>query len=323
MAITDKQREFRLSGIGGSDAGAILRVSPFQEPYTLYLEKIGELEPEDISGQPQIRWGHLLEEPVAQAYVEKTGRKVQRDNRSYRHKDHPFMIAHLDRKVVGEKRGLECKTSAFGIGWGLSGTNEIPPYVYAQVQHYVKVREFDQWDVACLVGGNDLRIYEIGRDDEFIARLIEAEEEFWDRVEARVPPQPTWEHSELIKTLQRMYPGTNGSVVELPEVAQKYLDVMNDAKEVVKTYSAVAEGCKARIQMLMGEASVALMPDGSCFTRKEVARKGYTVADTTYMTFSHTTRVPKIAQEAIDSGDVQPVGNLLVGSVASEEVSNG
>lgn len=312
MAITDKQREFRLSGIGGSDAGAILRVSPFQEPYTLYLEKIGELEPEDISGQPQVRWGHLLEEPVAQAYVEKTGRKVQRDNRSYRHKQHSFMIAHLDRKVVGEKRGLECKTSAFGVGWGQAGTNEIPPYVYAQVQHYLKVREFDQWDVACLVGGNDLRIYEIGRDDEFIARLVEAEEEFWDRVEARVPPQPTWEHSELIATLQRMFPGTNGSVVQLPEVAQKYFDVMEDAKNVVKTYSTVIDGCKARIQMLMGEASVALLPDGSCFTRKEVKRKGYTVDEATYLNFTHTKRVPKVAQDAIDSGDVEPVGPSLL-----------
>lgn len=310
MTITAEQREFRLSGIGGSDAGVVLRVSPFQEPYALYLEKTGDLEPEDISGKSYVKWGSILEEPVAQAYADRTGRKVQRDNRSYRHKKHPFMIAHLDRKVIGEKRGLECKTSGYGIGWGPDGTNEIPPYVYAQVQHYLKVREFDQWDVACLVGGNDLRVYEIGRDDEFIARLIEAEEEFWDRVEARVPPEPTWEHSELVETLQRMFPGTNGSVVQLPEVAQKYFDVMQDAKAQRLMFEKVEEGCKSRIRMLMGEASVALLDDGSCFTRKEVSRKEYTVAGSTSMRFAHTKNPPKIAKDAIEAGDVISVDVL-------------
>lgn len=285
-----------------------MRLSPFNEPYTLFLEKTGQLENEDVQNDAMF-WGSLLEEPVAKAYSEKTGRNVQRNNRSIRHKKHDFMIAHIDRKVVGESRGLECKTSGFGIGWGQSGTNDIPPYVYAQVQHYIEVLGYECWDVACLVGGNDLRIYEIGRDDDFISRLIDAEQEFWDRVEAKVPPEPTWEHGALVETMKAMFPGTNGSIVQLPEVAQKYADVLADAKEQAKIYEQIIEGCKNRLQMLQGSASVAILPDGTCFTRKTVERKAYEVQASEYLSWSHSKKLPKAAQDALESGSVIVIEN--------------
>jgi len=303
MSLTKEQVEFRKSGLGGSDAGIVLGVSSYKDPLTLYLEKRGEVEIPYVETRFQ-RWGHLHEESIAQAYMEDTGYKVVRSNISHRSKTHPFMIAHLDRKVrkAPNKRLLECKSSALIWEWGEAGTEDIPPSYMAQCQHYLHVTESDQIDVAALLGGNDFRIYPIMRNENFIKLLVEAEEEFWDRVLAGVKPAADWESASTTRLLTHLYPGTNGSVVRLPPVAQKYHEVCADANTQKLMYEKVVTGCQNRIKMMMGEASVGILPDGTIYTRKEVQRKGFTVEPTSYMSFTHTTRIPKDVQTAIADG---------------------
>jgi putative phage-type endonuclease len=303
MSLTAEQKQFRSSGLGGSDAATILGLSKFSDPLTLYLEKRGEVEFPDTDSRYQ-RWGKLLEDSVAQAYAEDTGYKVVRSNISHRSKTHPFMIGHIDRKVqkAPNRRILECKTSAMPWEWGEAGSNEVPAYYNAQCQHYMHVLNVDQVDLAALLGGNDFRIYQIPRDQDFIDMLIEAEEEFWDRVEAGVPPEATWEAASTTRLLKHLYPGTNGSVVKLPTVAQKYHDVLADAKAQRLMFEKVEEGCKNRLKMLMGEASAAILPDGTVWTRKLESRSEKLVAGYEFMSFRHTTRVPKAVKEAIENG---------------------
>ena len=43
--------------------------------------------------------------------MEETGLKVRRSNMMYRTKEHPCMLADLDRLVAGKDAGLECKTA--------------------------------------------------------------------------------------------------------------------------------------------------------------------------------------------------------------------
>ena len=88
----------RKTGIGGSDAGSICGVNPFGSPMELDNEAV--------------RQGHDLEDYVAQRFMEKTGLKVRRSNFMYRSVEHPFMIADVDRLVIGEDAGLECKTAS-------------------------------------------------------------------------------------------------------------------------------------------------------------------------------------------------------------------
>ena len=303
--LTQEQLEERRSGIGGSDAAIILGLNPFKDIYELYLDKRGEAPEEDPDFLKESRyWGSVLEEPVAQRYAEETGYKIQKSNQLIRSKEHDFMIANIDRKVVGEDRriGFEAKTSARPDGWGESGSDEIPPYIMLQCQHYLAVTGYDLWDLAVLIGNRDYRQYRIRPIGDIIERLIDAETEFWDRVQAGVAPEPDWQSAATTRLIKSLYPGTNGQVVNLGDLGQKYHDVMKDANEQVKLYQGVVDGCKNRIAMMMGEAAVGLLPDESCYTRKEQTRKEFTVPENTFVVTRHTTRLPKIATEAIEAG---------------------
>jgi putative phage-type endonuclease len=319
MALTKAQLEERRTGIGGSDAAVILGLNPYQTAYGLYLDKIGEAPPDNEDFLKESRyWGSVLEEPVAQRYAEETGYKIQKSNQLIRSKDHPFMIANIDRKVVGQDRriGFEAKTAARSDGWGDAGSAEIPPYIMLQCQHYLAVTGYDIWDLAVLIGNRDWRWYRINPIQKIIDQLIDAEQEFWDRVEHRAAPEPTWQSAATTRLLKDLYPGTNGQVLQLPEVAQSYQDVMDDAAAQRKLFDDTITGCKNRLAMLMGECAVGLLPDGTAITRKEVKRKEYTVAETSYIDTRRVKNLPKLAADAIEAGTV-----LLEKSDANEEES--
>lgn len=115
----------RKSGIGGSDAGAICGLNPYSSPMTVYQDKTSEdLQTEDNEA---MRQGRDLEDYVAKRFTEATGFLVRRSNAMYRSRENPFMIADVDRLLVGEDAGLECKTaSAFQADKWKDGA--IPPH---------------------------------------------------------------------------------------------------------------------------------------------------------------------------------------------------
>lgn len=184
----------RLTGIGGSDAAAIVGLNPWQSSYNLFLQKTGKIAPDDLSANAAVTWGTKLEDVVADHYAEVTGATVHRVNRTLRHPHYPYMMAHLDRRIVGDKKGLEVKTAgAFAASseeWGASGTDEIPAHYLCQVQHYMAVTGYVEFDLAALIGGRDFRIYTIPRHEQMIAGLIAAEADFWRRVCENDPPSP-------------------------------------------------------------------------------------------------------------------------------------
>lgn len=311
MSLTEAQLEERRTGVGGSDAATILGINPFTDVYELYLDKRGEAPPEDEDFLKESRyWGSVLEQPVADRYAEETGYKVQKANNLIRSKEHPFMIANIDRKVVGEDRkiGFEAKTAVRPDGWGESGSDEIPPYIMCQCQHYLAVTGYDHWDLAVLIGNRDYRMYRINPIEEIVNKLIDLEGEFWDRVQNGVAPEPDWQSGAVTRLIKQLYPGTNGQVVGLSDLAQKYHDVMTDANKQKLIYEKVVDGCRNRIAMMIGENAVGVLPDGSAYTRKEQTRKEYIVAENKFIVQRHTTRLPKNAQEAIEQGTLRLIG---------------
>lgn len=177
----------RQAGIGGSDAGAILGVNRWKTPFQVYLDKTEPISEVKESSEAAY-WGNQLEDIVAKEFSKRTGKKVRRKNAILQHKEYPFMVANLDREVVGEKAFLECKTvNAFGAKeWE---GNEIPASYLVQVMHYMAVTGYEKCYIACLIGGQKFVWKEIERDEELINMIIEAEKDFWENhVEKRIPP---------------------------------------------------------------------------------------------------------------------------------------
>lgn len=169
----------RKTGIGGSDVGTILGVNKWKSPIQLYFEKIGEVK-EPVLDNEYIYWGNVLEDVVAQEFNKRTGKKVRRVNKMFRHPKYNFMIANIDRSVVGEEALLECKTTS-EFNKGKWEDDEIPSTYLAQVQHYLAVTGYKKAYIAVLIGGNRFLWKEIERDEELIKLLIDKEKDFWER----------------------------------------------------------------------------------------------------------------------------------------------
>ena len=119
--------EYRRAGIGGSDAAVIVGLNPWCSLSELYADKQGLLP--DKEDNEQMRIGRDLEEYVARRFCEATGKKVRRNNWMFHKSGNTNLTANVDREIVGENAGLECKTtSAFAISDFENG--QIPLYYY-------------------------------------------------------------------------------------------------------------------------------------------------------------------------------------------------
>ena len=199
--------EARRVGIGGSDAAKIVLTAEqykYADPGALYLDKIGE-GPAEEDESLAARHGRFCEELVAQLYEEATGNKVRRCNMILRSDAHPFMIADIDRKIVGRREGLECKTigefaarmketdpetgEAKWVDRFVEGDMETSlsrkPEWYCQIQHYMAVTGWEMWHLAVLIGNRRFLWYDVPRDDAWIDEMIRQEAEFWKHVERR------------------------------------------------------------------------------------------------------------------------------------------
>lgn len=177
----------RKSGIGGSDAGAICGLNPYSSAMKVFQDKISE-EVEEQNNEA-VRIGHDLENYVAQRFMEATGLKVRKSNFMYRSVEHPFMIADVDRLVVGEDAGLECKTaSAYNADKWADGN--IPLHYVMQCYHYMAVTGKRTWYIAAVILGREFIYRKIVWDDELISRLVRLEEDFWNNhvVKGIMPP---------------------------------------------------------------------------------------------------------------------------------------
>lgn len=77
--------EYRRKGIGGSDAAAVLGISPFRTGRDLYYDKLNIVTADDAENWVQLEVGTLLEPLVAKIFAHKTGYKIYR---------RPFMFQH-------------------------------------------------------------------------------------------------------------------------------------------------------------------------------------------------------------------------------------
>lgn len=259
MKDRDVWRQTRNLGIGGSDAGAIMGMNPWKSKYQLWLEKTGQAEPEDISGKESVYWGTVLEAPVADRFAELTGKKIRRAGMMQNVKD-PWMLANVDRLIVGEKAGLECKcTNAFSVkDWK---EDNLPDSYYWQCQHYMMTTGLPVWYIAVLIGGNSFDYKAVPRHDDDIKALYEAEEEFWLK-NVKEGIMPDIDGSELTqKALEAQYPGKNSDPIELPSEAAAILQLYYDFDKQYKEAKAAAEEQKNKLCAMLGDYEIGFIGD--------------------------------------------------------------
>lgn len=247
----------RRTGIGGSDAAAVMGASTHKTPLGVYMEKKGA---DMFEGNNVTRMGEVLEDMVADLFSEASGIKVRKCNFVLQSKAYPFMQANLDRVLVGRQAGLECKTTTSRNPCKFA-EGEIPREYYWQCQHYMVVTGWEVWYLAVLLRDTgEFFWFELKREEEHVHALIRAEEIFWtEHVMADNPPQPTGGKAdeEAVMLLAGEESDPDAEEVNLDDM---YL-MLTNRKELVgliDQLTAQKEAIDQQIKMRMGSAERAV-----------------------------------------------------------------
>ncbi|WP_373768635.1 YqaJ viral recombinase family protein [Jeotgalibaca porci] len=243
---------FRSEGLGGSDIGTVLGFNNFKSPYQLWLEKTGQLEPEDISHKVAIQVGNELEDLVARIFTQETGIRVQKDNKSYFKDDKPFLHANIDRKIIGENALLECKTTGAHNKAQWEGEN-VPASYLLQVQHYLNVLDYEYAYIAVIIGNFDFQYKRIERDQELIDLVEERATKFWlENVKQGIPPEIDGSQSTK-ESLDQLYSPSYVNKVPMDKIMIQTAEELARIKSTIKDLNMVKTEKENKIKLYMGQ----------------------------------------------------------------------
>jgi len=255
--------DWRRQGIGGSDVAAICGFSKYSSPMNVYLDKLGEMPP--IEDNPQMKAGRKLEPTIAEIFKEDTGKRVMQQHSIFQHKEHPFMLANIDRWVIGENAGLEIKnTSEYNRDdWA---QEKIPVHYQLQANHYMAILGADRWYMGVFIGGWDFQWRVMERNEQLIENLITIEKDFWENhVLKKVPPAFSAEDTQL---LHNMYPDSEPTEIHLNESHYELIKSLLDTKEIKNRAKTEHEDAKNKMKGIMEENELAYWQGEKMFSWK-------------------------------------------------------
>lgn len=162
------------------------------------------------------------------------------------------MIADVDRLVVGEDAGLECKTaSAYHADKWADGN--IPLHYVMQCCHYMAVTGKRTWYIAAVILGREFTYRKLEWDDELISYLIMAEEDFWENhvVPGVIPPPDGSKACDEV--IEQYFPTAKKvSAIKLVGFDEK----LNRREEIIRLIAKLQEEQKQieqEVKLIMGE----------------------------------------------------------------------
>ena len=255
----------RKKSIGGSDAGAVMGMNQYVSAITLYADKKGMSKEKETN--EAMRLGNDLEEYVAQRFCEATGKKVRRDNFMWMHDEYDFITANVDREIIGENAGLECKTMSGFSKYDLEA-GEVPSHYFCQCQHYMLVKGYDRMYLGILVFQKGFYWFTIERDEDFIKQMLQEEVSYWvNHIEANEMPAPDGSDDSL-ETVYTVYPEVMRDEVNLWQADGK-IKKYRELNDLIKNLEKQRDELKAELCFELGDAAVGVGEDYACSWKKQ------------------------------------------------------
>lgn len=237
----------RKTGIGGSDVAAVLGASPWKTPYQLWLDKTTD----DVNEKESdiLHFGQMIEPVIANEFARRNNVKVQVRNNMYRHKEHPELVANIDRYIVGGAI-LECKTcSAWASGkFGKTG-DDVPDQYLLQVQHYMHVTGIHEAYLAVLIGGNEYRQFEIPYDRELAEFSAAKCVDFWQNYVVKQIPPPATVNDDLVEYFNASAGATIEATPEISGIIADLKALKTEEKEIKARIDALSD----KVKLFAGE----------------------------------------------------------------------
>lgn len=270
-APEDEWLKARRAGIGASEIAAVMGISPYDSPFSLWWRKFMGWE---TAENEEMSAGKRLEPIVADWFAEQHDEYRVRPGGLWASVDRPWQLATPDRLLMrpvlpevphgvwGIGGLLECKAAYSWDGWGAQDTAEIPVHYKAQ-----GLWQLDTLGVGYVYfaafSGLGFRQYLVNRDEKDLVMMREAGRRFMDSLVEGEPPNVD-DHASTLPIIRRLNADIEDRDVEIPaSVASGWLRskrFKDLAARAERRYSAV-------VRAHLGTAKTAI-----CDGRKIAAR---------------------------------------------------
>lgn len=292
----------RRAGIGASEIAAVMGISPWESPFSLYWRKVNGWEVEETE---VMRTGTLLEPVIADWWADACDphenlvvlsagllahparpwqlatpdRLIYLDECTCDHALDPDILCYCAPELGRQLAVLECKWVAHSWdGWGEPGTDQIPVHYRTQVLWQCDVVGVGEWHLAAL-GPGGFREYHgtIGNREKADLNLMRVEaRQFMHRLESGEAPDID-SHSATLTTLKRLHPDLTDEEVEVPGPwAVIYEQAIVDLRDA----QARKDAAEIQLRAAMGSARRAVLDGRKIATRviTDIAESTRTVA---------------------------------------------
>lgn len=192
-----------------------------------------------------------MEQYVADRFTEVTGKRVRRHTAMFHNPDFPFAHANIDRAVIGERAGLECKTTSI-MNLKKFKNGEYPETYYVQCVHYLAVTGWDRWYLAVLILNQGFHWFAIERDQTEIDALMQAERDFWNTYLLPDVPPPVDGLPATSEALETVFLGSANDEVK-PLYRSDLLKSYLNLKDQIAALQKEKERCEQILKQDLGD----------------------------------------------------------------------
>jgi putative phage-type endonuclease len=249
--------EKRRKCITGTDIAAIVGLSKYGSPMSVYLDKLG-LSADIVENEP-MKWGKALEPVIAQRWA---------DERGFEIKQGEFLTKGIyggTPDYIAPNTLLEVKTAGHYSAkfWGEPGSDSVPDSYMCQVQWYLMLLGLEYAELAALIGGQDYRVYKINRNEKLLETLKRAADRFWaNHIEKKEAPQVDGTESSS-EYLKQFFPkNTTNRIIAAPYQLRDDIEHLHKIKRQIKDLSEIENSLENRIKAIIGDNDG--IQDNSC-----------------------------------------------------------
>lgn len=281
----------RRGGVGGSEVGALLGVSEYETPFSIWDIKMNGGK--DLSDVAAVEWGHRLEYVVAEKVAEEIGLVSRFAGGLWARRDDPVLRVTPDRfackprswRAVGV---IECKTAGDDEHWESGtirpdghGTGSAPLSYQAQLQWQLGILGLEVGWLGCFVLGSERAFYtvECHFNPEWFEEMAAEARRFWrENVLADVIPMHDLRHPKTEELLKRLSPKVVRPSVDLGDDAELWLAEYTKAKAEADKANANLDEVKNYFRMMVGDAGAGYIGDRKVVGYPEVGSSRIDVA---------------------------------------------
>ena len=281
----------RKQGLGASDSAAVLGLSKWGTPLSVYMDKLSDHVDDTMSDRQD--WGHRLEEPVAQWVRDTKGLQVTESPGLIRSEEYPWLLATPDRKVIEGDVVVPLEIKSSDAFMRDAWSDGIPLNYQIQLQQQILIMGAPHGYLAVLHGGNTPEFYRVPADAEFHEQLVRLTRTFWeDHILAQVPPEPI-----TVEDAAALWPGKADVKIEGGEDLYDLWGMYGLLQAEAVDLNNRIDGIKLQLQIAMKDAVELTHKGQTLFTWRP--RKGKTTVDTDRLKQDH----PDLYEKYLKTGN--------------------